>query len=103
LKTSATYLLCLICLVSVFFVSFNSTFKLVKKSLSIVLNESDFDDLEEEEENEKKEVEEDAKIISKFENIQALYFHYNNSFFLRYIETKLVSGLKIIQSPPPKV
>jgi hypothetical protein len=83
-------------------ISFNSTFKLLKQSVSIVLNEVDFDDIEEEDETEKKEIEEDSKLVSDFKTLDYLYFFQNKSI-LNPIESKLVSMLKNIQSPPPKI
>jgi hypothetical protein len=84
-------------------ISFNSTFKLLKQSVSIVLNEIDFDDIEEEEdETEKKEIEEDSKLVSDFKTLDYLYF-FQNKAILNPVESKLVSMLKNIQSPPPKI
>jgi hypothetical protein len=83
-------------------ISFNSTFKLLKQSVSIVLNEVDFDDIEEEDETEKKEIEEDSKLVSDFKTLDYLYFFQNKSI-LNPIESKLVSMLKNIQNPPPKI
>ena len=104
LKTSVTYLLFIICLAGVFCLSFNSTFKLLKQSVTIVLNEVDFDDLAEEDEteNEKKEIEEDSKLFSDLETLDYLYF-FQSKASLNPIESKLVSMLKNIQSPPPKI
>ena len=102
LKTSVTYLLFIICLAGVFCLSFNSTFKLLKQSVTIVLNEVDFDDLAEEDETEKKEIEEDSKLVSDFETLDYLYF-FQSKASLNPIESKLVSMLKNIQSPPPKI
>ena len=102
LKNSTTYLLFFICLLGVLCISFNSTFKLLKQSVSIVLNEVDFDDIEEEDETEKKEFEEDSKLVSDFETLDYLYF-FQNKASLNPIESKLVSMLKNIQSPPPKI
>jgi hypothetical protein len=102
LKTSVTYLLFIICLAGVFCLSFNSTFKLLKQSATVVVNEVDFDDLAEEDETEKKEIEEDSKLVSDFETLDYLYF-FQNKAILNPIESKLVSMLKNIQSPPPKI
>ena len=103
LKKNTTYLLFIICLFGVLCISFNSTFKLLKQSVSIVLNEVDFDDIEEEEdETEKKEIEEDSKLVSDFKTLDYLYF-FQNKLILNPIESKLVSMLKNIQSPPPKI
>lgn len=102
LKTSVTYLLFIICLAGVFCLSFNSTFKLLKQSVTIVLNEVDFDDLAEEDETEKKEIEEDSKLFSDLETLDYLYF-FQSKASLNPIESKLVSMLKNIQSPPPKI
>ena len=102
LKNITTYLLFFICLTGVFCVSFNSTLKLLKQSTSVVLNQSDIDDLEEEDETEKKEMEEDAKIASSFERLVFLYST-QNRLVLNPIEAKLVSMFKNIQSPPPKI
>jgi hypothetical protein len=92
----------MICLTGVFCLSFNSTFKLIKQSITIVLNEVDFDDLAEEDETEKKEIEEDYKLVSDFETLDYLYF-FQSKASLNPIESKLVSMLKNIQSPPPKI
>ncbi len=104
MKNSVTYLLFIICLTGVFCLSFNSTFKLIKQSITIVLNEVDFDDLAEEDETEteKKEIEEDYKLVSDFETLDYLYF-FQSKASLNPIESKLVSMLKNIQSPPPKM
>lgn len=102
LKTSVTYLLFIICLAGVFCLSFNSTFKLLKQSATVVVNEVDFDDLAEEDETEKKEIEEDSKLVSDFETLDYLYF-FQSKASLNPIESKLVSMLKNIQSPPPKI
>ena len=102
LKTSVTYLLFIICLAGVFCLSFNSTFKLLKQSATVVVNEVDFDDLAEEDETEKKEIEEDSKLFSDFETLDYLYF-FQSKASLNPIESKLVSMLKNIQSPPPKI
>jgi hypothetical protein len=84
-------------------VSFNSTIKLLKQSVSIVLNEVDFDEIEEEEdETEKKEIEEDSKLVSDFKTLDYLYY-FQNKAILNPFESKLVSMLKNIQSPPPKI
>lgn len=103
LKNSITYFLFFISLFGVLCISFNSTFKLLKQSVSIVLNEIDFDDIEEEEdETEKKEIEEDSKLVSDFKTLDYLYF-FQNKAILNPVESKLVSMLKNIQSPPPKI
>ena len=102
MKTSVTYLLFIICLAGVFCLSFNSTFKLLKQSATVVVNEVDFDDLAEEDETEKKEIEEDSKLVSDFETLDYLYF-FQSKASLNPIESKLVSMLKNIQSPPPKI
>ena len=104
LKTSVTYLLFIICLAGVFCLSFNSTFKLLKQSATVVVNEVDFDDLAEEDEteNEKKEIEEDSNLVSDFETLDYLYFLQRKAS-LNPNESKLVSMLKNIQSPPPKI
>ncbi len=102
LKTRVTYLLFIICLTGVFCLSFNSTFKLLKQSATVVLNEVNFDDIAEEDETEKKEIEEDSKLISDFETLDYLYF-FQSKASLNPIESKLVSMLKNIQSPPPKI
>lgn len=84
-------------------ISFNSTIKLLKQSVSLVLNEADFDEIEEEEdETEKKEIEEDFKLVSDFETLDYLYY-FQNKASLNPVESKLVSMLKNIQSPPPKI
>jgi hypothetical protein len=92
----------IICLAGVFCLSFNSTFKLLKQSATVVVNEVDFDDLAEEDETEKKEIEEDSKLVSDFETLDYLYF-FQSKASLNPIESKLVSMLKNIQSPPPKI
>jgi len=92
----------IICLTGVFCLSFNSTFKLLKQSATVVLNEVNFDDIAEEDETEKKEIEEDSKLISDFETLDYLYF-FQSKASLNPIESKLVSMLKNIQSPPPKL
>jgi hypothetical protein len=102
LKNSITYFLFFISLFGVLCISFNSTFKLLKQSVSIVLNEVDFDDIEEEDETEKKEIEEDSKLVSDFKTLDYLYF-FQNKAILNPIESKLVSMLKNIQNPPPKI
>lgn len=69
----------------------------------MVLNEADFDEIEEEEdETEKKEIEEDFKLVSDFETFDYLYY-FQNKASLNPVESKLVSMLKNIQSPPPKI
>ena len=103
LKNNTTYFLFFICLFGVLCVSFNSTIKLLKQSVSIVLNEVDFDEIEEEEdETEKKEIEEDSKLVSDFKTLDYLYF-FQNKAILNPVESKLVSILKNIQNPPPKI
>jgi len=92
----------IICLTGVFCLSFNSTFKLLKQSATVVLNEVNFDDIAEEDETKKKEIEEDSKLISDFETLDYLYF-FQSKASLNPIESKLVSMLKNIQSPPPKI
>jgi hypothetical protein len=83
-------------------ISFNSTIKLLKQSVSFVLNEADFDEIEEEDETEKKEIEEDIKHVSDFETLDYLYY-FQNKASINPFESKLVSMLKNIQSPPPKI
>jgi hypothetical protein len=83
-------------------ISFNSTIKLLKQSVSFVLNEADFDEIEEEDETEKKEIEEDFKLVSDFETLDYLYY-FQNKASINPFESKLVSMLKNIQSPPPKI
>ncbi len=102
MKTGVTHLLFIICLTGVFCLSFNSTFKLLKQSVTVVLNEVNFDDIAEEDETEKKEIEEDSKLVSDFETLDYLYF-FQSKASLNPIESKLVSMLKNIQSPPPKI
>jgi hypothetical protein len=82
--------------------SFSSTIKLLKQTVKIELSETDFDDIEEEDESEKKENEEDVKLISRFESLSYFYFSQSKAG-LNPIEAKLVSMLKNIQSPPPKI
>ena len=82
--------------------SFSSTIKLLKQTVKIELSETDFDDIEEEDETEKKENEEDVKLISRFESLDYFYFSQGKAG-LNPIEAKLVSRLKNIQSPPPKM
>lgn len=74
----------------------------MKQSVSVVLNESNFDDLEDEDEAEKKEIEEDYDLNSNFETLDYLYF-FQNKTDLNPFEAKLVSMIKNIQSPPPKI
>lgn len=103
LKNQLTYFLFTICLFGVFCISFNSTVKLLKQSFSIVLNEIDSDDLQEEEdETENKEFEDDAKIIANFESFNILQNQQNQPVLIP-IEAKLVSMFQNIQSPPPKI
>lgn len=101
LKSNFTYTLFLICLIGVCFLSFNSTFKLLKQSITVSLTETDFDDLEEDE-TEKKETEEDAKLITEK---SSLYFLYTlkPQFYLNHMGANSVSMFKYIQSPPPKI
>lgn len=91
-----------ICFTGVFCISFNSTFKLFKQSVSFVLSDIDIDDMEEEDETEKKEIEEDAKIISEFHKLDFLCLLHSKAD-LNPIDAKLVSMSKNIQSPPPKI
>ncbi len=102
LKVKITYFLFFVCLTGVFCVSFNSTFKLFKQSVSFVLSDTDIDDMEEEDETEKKEIEEDAKIISEFHKLDLLFLLHSKSD-LNPIDAKLVSMSQNIQSPPPKI
>ena len=102
MKVKFTYSLFFICLIGVCFLSFNSTFKLLKQTVSVVLTETDFDDLEEEDETEKNEIEEDAKLINEKSNLDFLYTS-QTQLYLNHIEANSVSMFKYIQSPPPKV
>jgi hypothetical protein len=97
MKKNITYLLFFICLVGVFFNSFHATFKLLKQTNSIVLSEIDI----EEDETEKKELNEDAKLISRFENLEFNTIK-QTSCLLNPLESKLVSMIKNVQGPPPK-
>lgn len=102
LKNRFIYFLFFTCLIGVCSISFNSTFKLLKQSISVTLTETDFDDLEEEDETEKKEIEEDAKLITEKSNLDFLY-NQQIQFYLNHIEASSVSMFKYIQSPPPKI
>jgi hypothetical protein len=97
MKKNLTYLLFLVCLVGIFFNSFHATFKLFKQTTSVILSEIDI----EEDETEKKEINEDAKLISHFENLE-----FNNltqtACILNPLESKLVSMIKNVQGPPPR-
>jgi hypothetical protein len=98
MKKKLTYLLFLVCLVGIFFNSFHTTFKLFKQTNSIVLSEIDI----EEDETEKKELNEDAKLISRFENLEFNTIK-QTSCLLNPLESKLVSMIKNVQGPPPKL
>lgn len=97
MKKNLTYLLFLVCLVGIFFNSFHATFKLFKQTTSVILSEIDI----EEDETEKKEINEDAKLISHFENLE-----FNNLTqtvcILNLEESKLISMIKNVQGPPPR-
>lgn len=97
MKKNLTYLLFLVCLVGIFFNSFHATFKLFKQTTSVILSEIDI----EEDETEKKEINEDAKLISHFENLE-----FNNLTqtvcILNPEESKLISMIKNVQGPPPR-
>ena len=97
LKKHLTYTLTIICLVGIFFNSFHATFKLFKQTTSVILSEIDI----EEDETEKKEINEDAKLISHFENLE-----FNNLTqtvcILNPEESKLISMIKNVQGPPPR-
>jgi|688.fasta_scaffold175703_4 hypothetical protein len=97
MKKNLTYLLFLVCLVGIFFNSFHATFKLFKQTTSVILSEIDI----EEDETEKKEINEDAKLISHFENLE-----FNNLTqtvcLLNPEESKLISMIKNVQGPPPR-
>jgi hypothetical protein len=97
MKKNLTYLLFLVCLVGIFFNSFHATFKLFKQTTSVILSEIDI----EEDETEKKELNEDAKLISHFENLE-----FNNLTqtvcILNLEESKLISMIKNVQGPPPR-
>ena len=97
MKKNLTYLLFLVCLVGIFFNSFHATFKLFKQTTSVILSEIDI----EEDETEKKKINEDAKLISHFENLE-----FNNLTqtvcILNLEESKLVSMIKNVQGPPPR-
>jgi hypothetical protein len=97
MKKNLTYLLFFVCLVGIFFNSFHATFKLFKQTTSVILSEIDI----EEDETEKKEINEDAKLISHFENLE-----FNNLTqtvcLLNPEESKLISMIKNVQGPPPR-
>jgi len=97
MKKNLTYLLFFVCLVGIFFNSFHATFKLFKQTTSVILSEIDI----EEDETEKKELNEDAKLISHFENLE-----FNNLTqtvcILNPEESKLISMIKNVQGPPPR-
>ena len=97
MKKNLTYLLFFVCLVGIFFNSFHATFKLFKQTTSVILSEIDI----EEDETEKKEINEDAKLISHFENLE-----FNNLTqtvcILNPEESKLISMIKNVQGPPPR-
>jgi hypothetical protein len=98
MKKNLTYLLFLVCLVGIFFNSFHATFKLFKQTTSVILSEIDI----EEDETEKKEINEDAKLISHFENLEFNTIK-QTSCLLNPLESKLVSMIKNVQGPPPKL
>ena len=98
MKKNLTYLLFLVCLVGIFFNSFHATFKLFKQTTSVILSEIDI----EEDETEKKELNEDAKLISHFENLEFTNLT-QNVCILNLEESKLISMIKNVQGPPPKL
>ena len=98
LKKHLTYSLTIICLVGIFFNSFQSTFKLLKQTTSVILSEIDI----EEDETEKKELNEDAKLISHFENLEFTNLT-QTVCILNPEESKLISMIKNVQGPPPKI
>lgn len=103
LKNEFKYVLFFICITGVICISFNATIKLLKQSTFVSFIETAFDDLEEEEdETEKKEIEGITKVIPDFESLDFLFSPYN-ILSLNPIEAKLVSMIKNIQSPPPKI
>lgn len=97
MKKNLTYLLFLVCLVGIFFNSFHATFKLFKQTTSVILSEIDI----EEDETEKKEINEDAKLISHFENLEFTNLT-QTACILNPLESKLVSMIKNVQGPPPR-
>ena len=97
MKKNLTYLLFLVCLVGIFFNSFHATFKLFKQTTSVILSEIDI----EEDETEKKELNEDAKLISHFENLEFTNLT-QTACILNPLESKLVSMIKNVQGPPPR-
>lgn len=97
MKKNLTYLLFFVCLVGIFFNSFHATFKLFKQTTSVILSEIDI----EEDETEKKEINEDAKLISHFENLE--FNNLNQTVcILNPEESKLISMIKNVQGPPPR-
>ena len=101
LKKIITYALCIICLVGILSNSFHATFRLIKQSATIVINEIDSDDLEEDE-TEKKELNEGYKIISHFD-LLGFINTLQNTNVINLTESKLVSMIKNVQGPPPKI
>lgn len=97
MKKNLTYLLFFVCLVGIFFNSFHATFKLFKQTTSVILSEIDI----EEDETEKKELNEDAKLISHFENLEFTNLT-QTACILNPLESKLVSMIKNVQGPPPR-
>lgn len=101
LKKNITYALCVFCLVGILFNSFHATFRLLKQTTTIVINEIDSEDLEEDE-TEKKELNEDGKIIAHFDLLVFINTLQNTSV-INPTESKLVSMIKNVQGPPPKI
>ncbi len=97
MKKNLTYLLFFVCLVGIFFNSFHATFKLFKQTTSVILSEIDI----EEDETEKKELNEDAKLISHFENLEFTNLT-QTVCILNLEESKLISMIKNVQGPPPR-
>lgn len=97
MKKNLTYLLFFVCLVGIFFNSFHATFKLFKQTTSVILSEIDI----EEDETEKKEINEDAKLISHFENLEFTNLT-QTVCILNLEESKLISMIKNVQGPPPR-
>nr|MBP6757314.1 hypothetical protein [Bacteroidia bacterium] len=94
MKKNLTYLLFFVCLVGIFFNSFHATFKLFKQTTSVILSEIDI----EEDETEKKELNEDAKLISHFENLEFTNLT-QTVCILNLEESKLISMIKNVQGP----
>ena len=101
LKHKITYLLLVFCLVGICFVAFNSTFKLLKQSVVVILTETNEADIEEDEAF-KNTLEEDDVFYVDYD---ALYFFTENNLvqMFSHSDSKLVSTVQNIQIPPPKI